>query len=886
MMPADTFRDYKAPLIWAISLLLIVPYATFCESQTIHNDQEESQAEQPTTQKNQDAPAPQQEKEEPQNEQPSTPDAPAQEAEKPYVKADRIIRNIYTIGNKTVPTEALLNYIPYRVGEMITVQSTGQIERSAQLVRNLYKELKRFRNITVFADLIEPDDIDIYIVVEEKTPLKDITFSGNKNLPEKEIRKKIDLAVPAIDAEELKSLAEQMKKLYHEKGFQNVTIETELKIDESDGKATAEFTFTEGDKSRIRRVRFEGNHSFGEKDLKNVTMFSKEEWILSFLDKSGTYYPDRIDGDKHFLEQFYQNNGYLHAKVIDVKVEPEPGTNILTVTFVIEEGDKYTIKKVEAPGNDLVSEEFLVANIPIRAGQYYSRDAIGNTIKQMETLWGNMGYIFASIEPAVTVDEDAKTVNISFISDIGKKITLNRISIKGNKKTRDKVIRRRIPLSEGSPLTQGAMDSSKNSIASLGYFDQQDGVNWKVRRINDEEADLDLMIKEAKTGHASVQLSFGGADKSIESPLSAINLKVGLADTNLFGTGTAVNIEGNWSKDEQTVLFHLAQPWLFDKPISGAMDIYHKRPSYDQLKHTIAVNSRVTGGAFTIGFITNPRWHIFNSSQALFSLGLDSIKYNSPPQIIPFTPRDVPKGITTSQANQQYSDILQQEFTPGGYLWLANNLEQDKRNHPMHPSRGQKWKISSKIAVPSIDMQSSGIQGDDCQRRIGFGKLFLDYLWFTPLIGERDLVFKIHLFFGLASPYSNKVIPFGELFHIGGDTTVRGFSYGEIGPKFLGDTIGGKKAFYMNAELMFPITPDLTMKGVVFYDGGAAWDNPYANCASPGLITDNSFDYRHAVGFGLRMLQPMPVRVDWGFKLDARTGEKESQVHFGMTYDW
>jgi len=815
--------------------------------------------------------------------------AQAQEQQKndasDLIQARRRIRAIHIIGNNYVSTDALLNYIPYHIGDYVTLQQNGQIERSAQLVRNLYTGLKRFRNISVFGDLIAPDELDIYIVVQEKTPLKDITFSGNKNMPEKEIRKKIALDIPAVDPEELKAFAEQMKKLYYEKGFQNVAIDTALTIDD-DGKAIAAFTFTEGDKSRIRRVHFRGNNAFSDKDLKKILMFSKEEWVLSFLDKSGTYYPDRIEGDKHFIEQFYQNNGYLHAKVVDIVVEKEPGTNILSITFVIEEGSQYTIKTVEAPGNDLVSEDFLLANIPVQSGRLYSREAIGNTIKQMEALWGNMGYIFASIEPSVTVDEDEKTVNVSFISDIGKKITLNRITIKGNKKTRDKVIRRRIPLAEGSILTQGAMDSSRNGISSLGYFEQQDGVNWKVRRIDDEHADLDLMIKEAKTGHASIQLQFGGADKKIESPLSAINLKASLSDTNLFGTGTAVNFEGSWAKDEQTVNFHLAQPWLFDKPISGAMDIYHRRPSYDQLHHVSAINSRITGGAFTLGFITDPRWHFFNSSQVLFTLGLDSIKYNNPPQVLAISQSEVPKGLTRTIVRDEYDTILKKEFTPGGFVWLANNLEQDKRNHPVHPSRGHKWKISSKIATPSLDFENSGVQGDDSKRKLGFAKLFIDYTWFTPLIGERDLVFKLHLFFGISSPYRNRVIPFSELFHIGGDTTVRGFSYGEIGPKFLGDTIGAKKAFYMNAELIFPITPDMTMKGVIFYDGGAGWDNPYVAGITPGLVTDNSFDYRHSVGFGIRMLQPMPVRVDWGFKLDPRTGEKESQVHFGMTYDW
>ena len=208
----------------------------------------------------------------------------------------------------------------------------------------------------------------------------------------------------------------------------------------------------------------------------------------------------------------------------------------------------------------------------------------------------------------------SKTVALSFNSDIGKKVMLNRVRIKGNKKTRDKVIRRRISLQEGNIITQGQMEHSRNSVANLGYFDQKDGVNWKLRRINEELADLDLIVKEAKTGHANIQFGFGGAGAEINSVLSGFNVKGSIADTNLFGTGLAVNLEGSWAKDEQTLTFHLAQPWLFDKPISGAMDIYHKRPSYDQLKHVMgAINSKLTGAALTAGFITNPQWKFFNA---------------------------------------------------------------------------------------------------------------------------------------------------------------------------------------------------------------------------------------------------------------------------------
>ena len=100
------------------------------------------------------------------------------------------------------------------------------------------------------------------------------------------------------------------------------------------------------------------------------------------------------------------------------------------------------------------------------------------------------------------------------------------------------------------------------------------------------------------------------------------------------------------------------------------------------------------------------------------------------------------------------------------------------------------------------------------------------------------------------------------------------------------DTIGGKKAFFVNVELLFPIRPDFSMKGAIFYDGGTGWDNPYVRSSDSNLILSNSFDYRHAIGFGIRVYQPMPVKVDWAFKIDPRTGESGHEVHFGSSYDW
>lgn len=781
----------------------------------------------------------------------------------------RRINQIIITGNERTAQSALLKYIPYKIGEVFDPYKTRE------LIRNLYFGLKRFRNVLVKTENVGHDLINLHIIVEEKLVIKDVIFVGNTHIPEKDLRKAINIAdVPALDAEELKILAQKIRKEYLEKSYCATTVDTKLDIDD-DNKALATFIITEGKKSVVKRIRFKGNCAIPSKELRGI-MITREEWALSFLDGSGTYQAERLEADKHFLSRYYQNKGYLQAKVISVTTETDPRTKKISLTYEIEEGARYTIKEVHAPGNETVCEEALLARIPVKPGDYYSPDRIADSIKNLERIWGNQGYIFAHIDPSIEPDEDSKTVNLSFYSELGNKIRLNKITIKGNKKSRDKIVRRRINLREGELITQAQMDSSKQGVESLGYFDPRDGVNWKLTKIGNDLADLDLILKETKTGNFNVQMGWGGMDLS--SPVAGMTVKGNLSDTNLFGSGIYLNLQGSWAKEEQTFAFHLAQPWLFDKPISVAMDMYHRRPSYDQFRHispgTIA--GRLTGGGVTGGFITRATNPILSNTQVLFLAGVDNIKYEKPPlaNIPPFNTAQV-----TREANAAFQCILDKEFNPGTFSWIANNIEQDHRNHPMHTTRGHKWLLQTKIAFPTFE------------NNISFFKMTFDSHWFTPLINEYDLVFHLHAFAGIIHVFKDNTIPYPELFNIGGQASVRGFLFGQIGPRYVNDPIGASKALFMNAELGFPITPDFNLKGVVFYDGGAGFGNPFvdqciASCSDKSVLQGNNFDYRHSVGIGIRMMNPMPMRIDWGFKLDPRKGESASEVHFGMTYDW
>ena len=200
--------------------------------------------------------------------------------------------------------------------------------------------------------------------------------------------------------------------------------------------------------------------------------------------------------DRHTIETFYKNNGYLTARVTDVVVDMNEKTRNFYLTFHIHEGPQYRVADIKVPGNEIMDEKDLLPVLPIKKGQLYSHAKVQKCLEILRNLWGEHGYIYADVEPSIQPDEENHTVNIAFYTELGSKVFLRRINIIGNKKTRDKIIRRQLTLDEGDLLTTQRMEFSKNRVELLGYFDKRGGVNWKINRVNDELCDLDLIVKE------------------------------------------------------------------------------------------------------------------------------------------------------------------------------------------------------------------------------------------------------------------------------------------------------------------------------------------------------------------------------------------------------
>lgn len=780
--------------------------------------------------------------------------------------SEKRIQDIQVHGNKTVSTETILNYLPYRIGSFFDRKKT----RLA--IINVYNGLKRFKNVSIAIEDVNDEFLVLHVHVVEKYPLVAVKFAGNDSISEKELREKIDVTkIPAVDELEAELIAQKIKELYLQKGFHAASVDIGLEIFEE--RAQLLFTIHEGKRVAVKQIHFTGNNHVTDTQLRTIIL-TKEDWILSFLDHSGYFHKDKLEGDKYFIQQYYKNIGYIHAHVSDINVKIDESENMVLL-YAINEGDCYRIQEIQVMNADkpdavpMILDQFE----GLVVGNVYSLDLLRSALNRLENFWKNQGYIFAHAEPMLQIDEETKQVSIKFNIEKGEQIIVNNITIRGNKKTRRKVILRNISAEEGTILTQYQLDRSLYNIESLGYFDQE-GVQWKMKRLDQNHVDLEMIVKEGKTGHLEFSFSYGGDMVSLQSPLAGFAFKGALSDSNLFGYGINAALNLTLSRDEQGLYFHIAQPWLFDRPIYSAFDVYHKRPSYTSFHHIErgAVNEKLTGGSATIGYMLQTQQIWFQRIQFLATLGIENVAYNHPPRAAYFVVPD---------AQAQYQQILDREFNPGKYVFLTMYIDQDLRNHPLHTSRGHRLRVGGKSAFA---IESNGI---------GFYKFDIDFTWFTPLIGDHDLVFRFRGYAGVVDHFHNKTIPFGELFQLGGQSSIRGFEYGQAGPQFQDDPIGGRKGMFVSADFIIPVLQDQSMKAVIFYNGGAGFDNPYAHLVSKENIKNNNFDYRHAVGFGVRLLRPTPMSIDWGFKLDPRKNkidprldETGYEVHFAMVYDF
>jgi outer membrane protein insertion porin family len=730
-----------------------------------------------------------------------------------------IIADVQIAGNQRIEADAIKRVVKTSAGEIYSLKS-------------LTEDLKSIYRMGYFDDVrIEAEDTPqgkrVIYRVEEKPTIRKIRIDGsNPAYTEEEIKENLTIKTGSIlNIYQIQNNIERIEDLYREKNYHNVQVDYKL-IEQSNNQADIEFEIDEKDKVLIKNIIFVGNQAFSSKELKKQ-METSEKGFFSFITESGELKREDLNQDISSLEAFYQNNGYIRARVGEPEVEFKK--EWIDITIKIDEGPRFRVGQVDIEGDLIFDKKLLLEKTQLRQEEYYNRTILRSDILTLSDLYADEGYAYVDVTPRIDEDPERLVVDIVYQIRKGEPVVFEEIIISGNTKTRDKVIRRQLEVYEQGLFSGSRLKRSIRNLYRLDYF--QDVKVNTVRGSDAGKMVLKIDVEEKATG----QFSIGGGYSNTDGPF----VLGSISQRNLFGRGQILDLRAEIGGQTDRLSLGFTEPWLFDIPLSGSIRIFRWEREFD------AYDRRSKGGSLTFGY---PVWRDTRVS----------VGYNYDISNIDVTdPAGLPVSIEDLVAEFGDSNTVTSSVDAG--------VRYDSRDRLFSPSRG---------ANHFLGIEYAGFGGE-----IGFRKYTAQLSWHIPLVW--DFVGHFRGKGGYVKENSGYFLPDYELFFLGGINTIRGYDEDEIQPTDEdGNKIGGDRFAFFNFELIHPLLESAGLDGLIFFDTGAVV-NPDAQDADQQDL-DRS-DFRESVGVEVRWNSPMgPIRLAYGIKLDRREGEDSGQWEFSI----
>ncbi|HEX7371443.1 MAG TPA: outer membrane protein assembly factor BamA, partial [Thermodesulfobacteriota bacterium] len=616
------------------------------------------------------------------------------------------IAKVLIEGNKAIEESAIRAQIKTREGE---VYSPAVIRGDLKVLH----QMGYFQNIRV-----EKRDWGrgkaVVFVVEEKPVIREIKFSGNKNIKTSDLLEVVDLkprTVLSLNA--VKENVNKIIKKYREEAYFLAEVQYELETPRK-GDVVVHFKIKENEKVRIKKIAFSGNAHYSDAVLKKLLPETKEADFFSWLTKSGAYKEETVEKDTDAIMAFYMLKGFLQVKVAKPKVEVDKDG--ITITIPVEEGRQFKVGRLDLKGDLIAPKMELFKLVPIYPGEIFNRQKVSQSISNLTDRYADQGYAFVDVSPQVIPHDDQPLVDLIFDIRQGSKVYFERINIMGNTKTRDKVIRRELRTVEGELYSLTALKKSRDHLNYLGFFKEVD-VSTKKGSADDKMV-LNVRVEEAPTGSISTGIGYSSIDK-----LMAI---LSISQNNLFGRGQRLVLSGQLGSVSSYYNLSFTEPRLFDTEILAGGDIYNTFRDYDEY------SIRRTGGLARFGFPLFEDIRVY--TQYLYEV-VDT--YNI---------KDIASEIIKSQQGVSTTSSI--------YL----GLRRDTRDHRFEPTKGS----DSGISVTYAGRFLGG--SNDFTKYQGSSTWFLTPFW--------DLTFSAR---GRIGYIEGDPIPLYERFRLGGIYTIRGF---------------------------------------------------------------------------------------------------------------
>ncbi|NOH52489.1 outer membrane protein assembly factor BamA [Vibrio coralliilyticus] len=746
-----------------------------------------------------------------------------------------VVEDIQIDGLQRVALGAALLKMPVRIGDTVDNQDVSEIIKALYASGN-FEDIKVLR-----------DGNQLLVQVKERPTIANISFSGNKAIKEEQLQQNLDASGvrvgEALDRTTLSNIEKGLEDFYYSVGKYNATVKavvTPLPRNRSDLK----FVFSEGMSAKIQQINFIGNEVFTDEELLSRFNLNVDVAWWNFL-SDDKYQKQVLAGDIEALKSYYLDRGYLKFKVDSTQVAISPDKKGVYITLAVNEGLPYTVKDVKFRGELIGKEAEFEALVPFENGDVYNGSQVTSLEENVKRVLGEAGYAYPQVRTIPEFDDETQQVSLVVNVEAGKRIYVRDIRFVGNNATKDEVLRREMRQMEGSWLNSKSIETGKNRLNRLGYFETVDVQTVRVPG-SEDQVDLVYNVKEANSGSVNFGIGYGTE--------SGVSFQVGLQQDNFLGSGNRVGVSAMMNDYQKNVSLDYRDPyWNLDGVSLGGKIFYNTFEASEA--GIVDYTNESYGTSLTWGFPVNE----LNSLE--FGIGYTHNKIGN-------VPTYDQAQLFAQSIGQSEGDIITNDFDLN-ISWTRNNL-----NRGFFPTAGNYQRAFAKATIPSSDAQYFKVQYDVRQ--------------YVPITKKHEFTLLMRGRLGYGNGYgqtdgNDNLFPFYENYYAGGFTSLRGFRSNSAGPKAVytntsgscgnngcvdatDDSVGGNAIALASMELIVP-TPFASdearsqIRTSLFVDAASVWDTEfvYREGVSDPYYNDYSdpTNYRASYGAALQWMSPM-----------------------------
>ncbi len=723
------------------------------------------------------------------------------------------IYEIKVEGATNIDAELVTSALSFRVGDTLDPEDV------AKSIRNLYR-------MGVFSDIqfhSEPyrTGINIRILVQENPVVSGIEYIGFKAVKRERIDELVSLRVGSYWSEGVKNqLLRKLSAEYSSKGFTNADIQV-FEAKGSQNKIGVKVQVEEGKRVSVKQITFNGNNSFESKKLIKHMKTKPANFI-----RSGKFEQEKFDADLINLAAFYKKNGY-----IDVQVGPYELLSVneksMELVIDIDEGIQYNYGSLVIEGNEHFDDATLQALFTLTAGEPFDQEKFDSQLGKLYAKYFDEGYIYSEVKPDYQKDDNLVNVVLTIAENTRARI--RQIHITGNRKTKEKVIRRQLEIAPGDYFRQSQVLRSQQNIYNLGFFDQN--IRLDYERINsDGDIDLQLDVLDKSSGVANGGVGYNSEDSFVG--------QLSFSQNNLFGNNWSSGLKWEFGGSTQNFEFNFTNPNLYDSDILLGTNLYYTKKDWSSFFYEI-----YTRGA---GVHLGQALPWVDRTRMVLGYSLYSKKYRI---------TDLASIMEDEDAN---ATLIELDSLAWRYTSSANfTLSRDTRDNVFFPTTGSQFTLYTELA------------GGPFGGNFDYFKQIAQVNWYTET--WKKIVLRTKWRFCYVAPYGNSSdAPPDEKFYLGGTGAdgIRGFADRSIGPAG-----GGTRAILFSTELGYPIGSDQIV-GVGFFDAGNSYNK---------LRDFNFIDFKKGVGAGIRIRSPFGL-IGFDYAYNLNEGGWEPHLQFGITF--